>query len=86
MLKPWQIFKTWSFIGYWWILFIFRLNILREIIGLENHKLFDILNYIKRIDSFPTEPITYKIILRILVSIALGKMNFSKLKIIKKHI
>ena len=30
-----------------------ELNILKEIIGLENDKPIDILNYIKRINSFP---------------------------------
>ena len=30
-----------------------ELNILKEIIGLENDKAIDILNYIKRINSFP---------------------------------
>ena len=30
-----------------------KLNILKEIIGLENDKPIDILNYIKRINSFP---------------------------------
>jgi len=29
-----------------------KLNILKEIIGLENNKPIDILNYIKRINSF----------------------------------
>jgi len=32
---------------------ISKLNILREIIGLKNDKLIDILNYIKRLNSFP---------------------------------
>jgi len=30
-----------------------ELNVLKEIIGLENDKPIDILNYIKRINSFP---------------------------------
>jgi len=38
-----------------------ELNILNEIIGLENDKPIDILNYIKRINSFPNAYITYRI-------------------------
>jgi len=40
---------------------ISELNILREIIGLENYKPINILNYIKRINSFPNAYITYRI-------------------------
>ena len=46
---------------------ISKLNILREIIGLENDKWIDIFNYIKRINSFPNEYITYRIMLTIIV-------------------
>jgi len=59
-----------------------ELNILKEIIGLENDKLIDILNYIKRINSFPNAYIAYKIMLTIPVSVALER-SFSKLKLIK---
>jgi len=38
---------------------ISELYILTEIIGLENDKSIDILNYIKRINSFPNAYITY---------------------------
>ena len=40
-----------------------ELNILNQIIGLKNDKPVDILNYIKRINSFPNTYITYKIML-----------------------
>jgi len=43
-----------------------ELNILREIIGLKNDKLIDLLNYIKRIYCFPNAHITYKIMLTML--------------------
>jgi len=45
---------------------ISELNILREIICLENDKPSDILNYIKRINSFPNAYITYRIMLIII--------------------
>ena len=38
-----------------------ELNILKEIIGLENDKPIDILNYIKRITFFSNTYITYRI-------------------------
>jgi len=41
------------------------LNILNEIIGLENDKSIDILNYIKRINSFSNAYIIYKIMCNI---------------------
>jgi len=45
-----------------------ELNILKEIkiIRLENDKLTDILNYIKRINYFPNVYITYRIMITIL--------------------
>jgi len=49
-----------------------ELDILREIIGVENDKSIDILNYIKRIDSFPNAYIAYKIMLTIPVSLVLA--------------
>ena len=50
-----------------------ELQIVREIMQIESDTLIDILNYIKRIDSFPNIFIDYKIMLTSLVSIALAK-------------
>ncbi|KAH1249266.1 hypothetical protein GmHk_05G012662 [Glycine max] len=63
-----------------------ELNILKEIIALENDKPIDILNYIKRINSFPNAYKTYRIMLTILVLVASTKKSFSKLKIIKTYL
>jgi len=63
-----------------------ELNILKEIIGLENYKPIDILNYINRINSFPNAYITYRIMLTILVSIASAERKSSKLKLIKFYL
>ncbi|KAH1264719.1 hypothetical protein GmHk_01G000576 [Glycine max] len=65
-----------------------ELNILKEIIGLENDKPIDILNYIKRINSFSNAYIAYRIILTIPVSVsfASAERSFSKLKIIKTYL
>jgi len=65
---------------------ISELNILRKIIGLENDKPIDILNYIERINSFLNVYITYIIMLTILVLVVSTERNFSKLKIIKTYL
>ena len=51
---------------------------------MENDKPIEILNYIKRINSFPDTYITYKIMLTISVSVTLR--SFSKLKLIKSYL
>jgi len=50
---------------------------------LKNYKPIDILNYIKRIDSFPNAYITYRIMLTISLLVASIKRSFSKLKKLK---
>jgi len=42
------------------------------------HKPIDILNYIKRINSFPNAYIVYRIMLTISVSVALAERSFLK--------
>jgi len=59
---------------------ILELNILIEIIGLENDKPIDILNYIKRINYFLNVYINYRIILTGLVSVVSAEQNFSIIK------
>ena len=63
-----------------------ELKIIREIIHVKNDTLIDILNYIKRIDSFPNVFIAYRIMLIIPKSVALAKKSFSKLKLIKSYL
>ena len=53
---------------------------------MENDKSIDILNYIKRINSFPNVYITYRIMLTILMLVVLAEMSFSKLKIIQVYL
>jgi len=53
---------------------------------LEKDKPNDILNYIKRIDSFPNAYIAYRIILTISLLVASVKRSLSKLKIINIYI
>jgi len=55
-----------------------KLNILKKIIGLENDKPIDILNYIKRINSFPNTYIAYRIMLTIPISVSLKEFFKAK--------
>ena len=63
-----------------------ELNILREIIGLENDKPIDILNYIKNIYSFPNAYIAYRTMLTISVLVVPSERSFSNWKIIKTYL
>ena len=63
-----------------------KLNILKEILQTKDYTSIDILNYIKRLDSFPNACIAYRILLTIHVTIAFAKRSFSKLKLIKLYL
>ena len=67
-----------------------ELKVLREIIQTKENKnkntLVDILNYIKKLESFPNACITYKILLTIPVIVASAERTFSKLKLIKSYL
>ncbi|KAK4729430.1 hypothetical protein R3W88_022418 [Solanum pinnatisectum] len=63
-----------------------ELKVLREIIKVEDNTLIEILNQIKRLDSFPNAYIAYRIMLTIPVTVASAERSFSKLKIIKSYL
>jgi hypothetical protein len=63
-----------------------ELKVLKEILQIEESAPIDILNYIKRLDSFPNTCITYRILLTIPVTVASAKRSFSKLKLIKSYL
>ena len=63
-----------------------ELNVLKEILQIKYYTPIDILNYIKRLDSFPNTCIAYKILLTIPVTVASAKRSFLKLKLIKSYI
>jgi hypothetical protein len=65
-----------------------ELKVLREVIQIKENKntLVDILNYIKKLESFPNAYITYRILLTILVIVASAERTFSKLKLIKFYL
>ena len=59
-----------------------ELKVLKEILQIKDYTPIDILNYIKRLDSFPNTCIAYRILLTIPVIIASTERSFSKLKLI----
>ena len=46
----------------------------------------NVLNYLKRLDSFPNAYIAYRILLTISVTVASAERSFSKLKLIKSYL
>ena len=63
-----------------------ELKVLKEILQIKDYTPIDILNYIKRLDSFPNTCITYRILLTIPVIVAYAERSFSKLKLIKSYL
>ena len=63
-----------------------ELNVLKEILQKKDYTPIDILNYIKRLGSFPNTCIAYRILLTILVTVASAERSFSKLKLIKSYL
>ena len=63
-----------------------ELKFLKEILQIKDYTPIDILNYIKRLDSFPNTCIAYRIWLTIHVTIASTERSFSKLKLIKSYL
>ena len=57
-----------------------ELETLREIIQVDDNSPINILNQIKRLDSFPNAHIAYRVMLTILVTVASAKRSFSKLR------
>ena len=63
-----------------------ELNVLKEILQIKDYTPIDILNYIKRLDSFLNTCIAYRILLIIHITIASVEKSFSKLKLIKTYL
>ena len=63
-----------------------ELKVFKEILQIKDYTPIDILNYIKRLDSFPNTCIAYRILLTIPVTIASTERSFSKLKLIKSYL
>ena len=63
-----------------------ELKVLKEILQIKDYTPINILNYIKRLDSFPNTCIAYRILLTILVTVVSTERSFSKLKLIKSYL
>jgi hypothetical protein len=63
-----------------------KLKVLKEILRIEENTPIDILNYIKRLNSFSNVCIAYRILLIIHVKVASAERSFSKLKLIKFYL
>ena len=65
-----------------------ELKVLREVIQTEENKNtpVDILNYIKKLKSFPNACIAYRILLTIPITVTSAERTFSKLKLIKSYL
>ena len=63
-----------------------ELKVLKEILQIKAYTPIDILNYIKRLDSFPNTCIAYRILLTIHVTVASTERSFSKLKLVKSYL
>ena len=63
-----------------------KLKVLKEILQIKEYTLIDILNQIKRLDSFSNTCIAYKILLTIPITVAFREISFSKLKLIKLYL
>ena len=53
---------------------------------INNNSPINVLNYIKRLESFPNACIAFRILLTIHVTIASAEISFSKLKLIKSYL
>ena len=63
-----------------------KLKVLKEVLQINENSPINILNYIKRLESFPNACIAFRILITILVTIASAERSFSKLKLIKSYL
>ena len=63
-----------------------KLIVLKEVLQINENSPINVLNYIKRLESFPNACIAFGILLAILVTVASAERSFSKLKLIKSYL
>ena len=63
-----------------------KLKVLKEVLQINEKSPINVLNYIKRLESFPIACIAFRILLTIPVTIASAERSFSKLKLIKFYL
>ena len=67
-------------------LFSEKKKILKEILQINDNSPINVLNYIKRLESFLNACIVFKILLTIPITVASAERSFSKLKLIKSYL
>ena len=63
-----------------------KLKFLKEVLQINENSPINVLNYIKRLESFPNVCIVFRILLTIPVKVASVERSFSKLKLIKYYL
>ena len=63
-----------------------ELKVLKATLDIKTNTTLEILNYIKRLDSFPNACIAYRILLTVPINVASAERSFSKLKLIKSYL
>ena len=63
-----------------------KLKVLKEILQINENSSIKVLNYIKRLESFPNACIAFRILLTIPVTVTSAERSFSKLKLINSYL
>ena len=63
-----------------------ELKVLKEILQINENSPINVLNYIKRLETFPNACIAFRILLTIPITIAFAERSFAKLKLIKSYL
>ena len=62
------------------------LKFLKEVLQINENSPINVLNYIKKLESFPNACIAFKILLTIPITVTSAERSFSKLKLIKSYL
>ena len=63
-----------------------ELKVLKEVLQINENSQINVLNYIKRLESFPNACIAFRILLIIPIIVASAERSFSKLKLLKSYL